>query len=313
MNIREATPGDYDELVRFWNNNSGWDEISRETWEERFIRAPYGPSVVILGEKDGRIMAKLVFIRLKVSLGNMTVSGCRPFAAVVDKSLQGLSGYKYIIQIFNYGTKIMRDKGFDLLIMMPDPRWKAIARFVDLLTYNFPLFKRSIGNEFEMNIQDSCQVKSIDFDHPGIESLWEEVRAQDLYMIIREKEILKWKNSHHDYKIAGIFKHEKLIGIATYLEKAQENQIQICDVLYSDNSLKKQVLSHISDFINRTYMTDSRFKKMVILVTESLKNSLEEIGYFPDDYQFLFGIKRLNKNLTKKALNISHWYFSAND
>lgn len=40
MAIREATIEDYNNLVDFWNNNSGWDKIDQEIWEERFIDAP---------------------------------------------------------------------------------------------------------------------------------------------------------------------------------------------------------------------------------------------------------------------------------
>ena len=312
MKIREATREDYDKLVEFWNSNAGWDVITREVWEERFIRAPYGPSVVVIGESDGRIIAMLIFIRLKATLGNETVSGCRPFASVIHNSVKGLMGFKHIISVLNFGIRLMREKGHDLLVMIPDPRWKAIARFIDLAYYDFPLYKRAINNH-QNEIRDSIVTRTIDFDHPGIDNLWLDVKAQNLYMIVREKEILKWKNSHRDYKIVGVFQAEQLIGVATYLEKAQDKQIQICDLLYSHGDVKKTVLLGVSDFISQSYLNDTRFHKMVILVTEALKQCLLEIGYVPDDYQFLFVIKRLNKNIPKKALNISNWYISAND
>lgn len=132
-------------------------------------------------------------------------------------------------------------------------------------------------------------------------------------MISRNQEVLKWKNSHRDYKLIGVYREEILIGIASYLEKIQDKQIQICDVLISKPKDQEQCFSQISRFINREYNHNSDFKKMVILATENFRKSLISIGYHPDDYNFLFCIKRLNRNISKEALNISNWYLSAND
>jgi hypothetical protein len=313
MQIKEATPSDYNTLVEFWNQNSGWDQISRKVWEDRFINAPYGPSVIFFIEKNNKILAKLVFVLLKVNLGNKEYNGCRPFAAVVDKSVKGIFGIKYVGQLINHGFKAMRKKGTDLLIMLPDPRWKRLFRFIDIVFCDFPLYKLPIDNQNIASDYDKVSTEFIDFDTIGINELWNKVKKQNIYMISRNQQILKWKNSHRDYKLVGVYQETNLIGIATFLEKSQENQIQICDVLIPDTKYQKLVFNQVSSFINKEYCGNPDFKKMVILVPELFKESLIDVGYKPDDYQFLFVIKRLNKKIPKKALNISNWYLSAND
>jgi len=313
MEIREATVNDYNALVEFWNQNSDWDQITKKLWEDRFIDAPYGPSVIFFIEKNNKILGKLVFVLLKVNLGSKEYSGCRPFAMVVDKSIRGIFGIKYATQIINHGIKAMRKKGIDLMIMLPNPRLKGPLQFIDVLLCNFPLFKLPIDDQSIASDYDKVSTEVIDFDNIELNDLWNKVKKQNIYMVCRDQQTLKWKNSHRNYKIIGVYQEHNLIGIATYLEKVHEKQIQICDVLIPDTKHQNLVFNQVSSFINKEYSDNPDFKKMVILVPELFKESLINVGYKPDDYQFLFAIKRLNKKIPKKALNISNWYLSAND
>src|SRR5690606_28817439 len=103
MKIRECVKEDYPQLVDFWNNNSGWDYITRDIWEQRFIRTPFGPSVVVVAEENNTIVAQLIFILFKINLGDIVALGCKPFAAVIDRSVRSLVGYKYIFQLYSFG------------------------------------------------------------------------------------------------------------------------------------------------------------------------------------------------------------------
>lgn len=313
MAIREATLKDYDKLVTFWNQNSGWDIITKDIWEDRFINAPYGPSVVLIVESKQKILAMLIFILFKVTLGQKEVNGCRPFAAIADKSIRKISGMKYIGQLINKGFKTMKEKGNDIMIMLPDPRWKRHLRLIRINSYEFPLFKKLLVSDFKYSKNTELFTKIIDFENHEINDLWNKVQNQNVYMISRYRKILKWKNSHRDYKIIGIYQNNKLLGIATYLEKVQDKQIQICDVLIADLKNQEKVFTQISRFLNSEYKDNLEYKKIVILVTKSIRKSLINVGFEPDDYNFLFCIKRLNKNISIDTLNISNWYLSAND
>lgn len=313
MEYFEASESEYPELVGFWNRNAGWDQLTLETWSKRFLKTPEGPPAFIVGREIGKLMGQLIYFPVRIELGEKTVKGCRPFAAVVDSSAQKLTGYKIIVQLYNFGTKLMKDKGFALMVMLPDPRWKPIARFIDVSIATFPLFKKQILQENRDYPDNSYQIKAMDFDSVDLDNLWEEVKNHHPYMVSRDREMLQWKNSHRDYHITGVYEGDELAGVATYLEKAPEKQIQICDVLYRHPTNRKAVLETVSRFLEQEYRNDPRFGKMVILVTPILKEDLTAIGYIPDDYQFLFAIKRLDKRISKSALNITNWYLSAND
>jgi hypothetical protein len=313
MEYSAASESEYSELVDFWNRNAGWDQLTLEDWGKRFLITPGDPPVFVIGRDNGKILGHIIFLSFKIILGDKNVKGCRPFAAIVDNSVKGLSGYRIIIQLFNFGIRYMENQGIDLLIMLPDPRWKPLSKFINISFANFPLYKRNIHEMKETLQSINLSVRPGNYDTPALDNLWEEVKKQGRNMICRDRESLKWKNSHRDYKIIEVINKDKLIGIATYIEKATEKQIQICDLLYSHESERKEVLEQVSCFLGRLYKDDNRFEKIVILVTECLKESLIDIGYVADNYQFLFVVKSLNKSISKRALNISQWYLSAND
>lgn len=311
MALRECNSSDYPKLVEFWNLNGGWDVISEELWKQRFLSSPNGNSFVVIVEHDGVIQAQLIFISLSVSLGKETFLGSRPFAAVIAKKSNSISGYKFIIQLYNFGIQLLKKKKFDLLLMLPDPRWRRLAGFFDIHVFSFPLFKLPIFNTSKF--QDfGNQVRLIDFDDTRIDSLWDEISSQEIYMVSRNREYLKWKNSHRDYKIIGIFQGDSLIGVSSFLEKTQERQIQICDLLFKAG-FSESVILGISSYLGNLYKSDSQFNKIVCLATESLQVLFNNAGYEYGDYDFYFGIKLLSPNISFEALSISKWYVSAND
>jgi hypothetical protein len=311
MALRECNSGDYPKLVDFWNTHAGWDIIDIELWKERFLSSPNGNSFVVVVEQDGVILAQLIFISLRVSFGKEVLLGSRPFAAVIAKSSNSILGYKYIIQLYNFGIQLLKKKKFDLLLMLPDPRWRRLASFFDIHVFSFPLFKLLKSNCVKLPDLGN-QVRSIDFDDSRIDSLWEEISSQDVYMVSRDREYLKWKNSHRDYKIIGIFHADSLIGVTTFLEKARENQIQICDLLFK-GGFGESVIQGVSSYLGNLYESDSQFNKIVCLATESLKGFFIKSGYEYGDYDFYLGIKLLNPTISFEALTISKWYISAND
>ncbi|MEB2778196.1 hypothetical protein SYJ56_22995 [Algoriphagus sp. D3-2-R+10] len=311
MALRECTSSDYPKLVEFWNLNAGWDVINEELWKERFLSSPIGNSFVVIVENDGNIQAQLIFVSLSVSLGKEVFFGSRPYAAVIAKRSTGLSGYKYIIQLYNFGIQLLKKKKFDLVIMLPDPRWKRLASFFDIHIFSFPLFKLSLSTD--MKFDDAVyEISPIDFDDNRIDLLWDEISNQNNYMISRDGQNLKWKNSHRDYKIVGVLEGETLIGVATYLEKAKENQIQICDLLFKAG-FGESVIKEISNYLFSMYGSMDQFQKIVCLATDSLKILLSQAGYEYGDYDFYFGVKLLNPSIPNQVLKSPNWYVSAND
>ncbi len=311
MALRECNSSDYPKLVEFWNLNAGWDVIDVELWKERFLSSPNGNSFVVVVDHDGNIQAQLIFISVSVSLDKDVFLGSRPFAAVIAKSSNNILGYKYIIQLYNFGIQLLKKKKYDLLLMLPDPRWRRLAGFFDIHVMTFPLFKLSFSNNIKLGDYGN-EVIPIDFDDTRIDLLWDEISGQNIYMVSRNGEYLKWKNSHRDYKIIGIFHGNSLIGVATFLEKAKENQIQICDLLYKAG-VEEQVIQGVSSYLVNMYGSFPNFNRIVCLATDSLKFPLSQVGYEYGDYDFYFGIKLLNSNLPMEVLISSKWYISAND
>ena len=61
IDYRLYSDTDINQLVNFWNQNSGWDIIDRQEWERRFLNTPYGEASVVIAEnkKSNRIGASV--------------------------------------------------------------------------------------------------------------------------------------------------------------------------------------------------------------------------------------------------------------
>ncbi len=76
---RMHTPEDIPALVKFWSENSGWDQIDRTEWERRFHYTPYGEAsvAVAVDKKNNEIVGQFVFIPTVISIDGKEVKAFR--------------------------------------------------------------------------------------------------------------------------------------------------------------------------------------------------------------------------------------------
>ncbi len=127
-NYRIYTDDDINQLVDFWNQNSGWDIIFRKEWERRFYHTPLGTATIVLAEeeKTGDLLGQFIFIPSLVSVKGLQVKAFRPFAPVVKKELRSALG---MLTIYNHSCWHKYHLANDLLIRL-------------LCNYNFCFFIR---------------------------------------------------------------------------------------------------------------------------------------------------------------------------
>ncbi len=110
-NYRIYTDDDINQLVDFWNHNSGWDIIYRNEWERRFYHTPLGTATIVLAEeeKTGDLLGQFIFIPSLVSVKGLQVKAFRPFAPVVKKELRSALGmltlFEHIYKMYDYAAR----------------------------------------------------------------------------------------------------------------------------------------------------------------------------------------------------------------
>ena len=318
---RMYTDDDIDDLVKFWSDNSGWDQIDRTEWERRFHHTPYGKATVALAIKKKEIVGQFVFIPTVISIDGKEVKAFRPFAPVVKESLRSALGMATLIEIifkmYNYAIDHFRLKGISLVHMLPDPRWVRGFRFLsDIQIGDFPLWSIPLPTKEKFVLPDGYEVEPINATDEKIDLLW--AKNSRLYgcSLPRNTQTLSWKTSHGDYKLVGIFYQGELVGLSTSTVKEKDKQWLICDMISSDGdetllAIIKATCNAAHDFV--TSQTGTAVEKAAILATALIEKNIKQLGFKKEKYKFPIVVQLLDPKLSKQQVAPERWYASAND
>jgi hypothetical protein len=200
---RTTTADDIDDLVQFWNQNSGWDLITRETWEKRFMSTPFGTPMIIVGidTDQNEIIAQFIFVPVTVRVSGLElVKAYRPFGSVMKEDVRKKFGvasflmnthpiqkmyYKAVDELKGNGTKIM--------FLIPDPRWGKILKLMPFQVTQFPLWSHPLPLEPEFPLPENIKVEQINADNAQIDSLWMSTSGNGHCSIVRNSKTFAWK------------------------------------------------------------------------------------------------------------------------
>ncbi len=320
---RMSTEADETALIRFWSEQSGWDQLTKEQWEYRFVKTPMGPAAFSLAieEETGKIIGQSAFIPTIVCVEGEEHNAYRPFGAIIDEKYRSkglLNLQKLIAKMYLLATSVFADGNVSLLHMLPDPRWSRILRLLPAFqTASFPLWCKALPAILEED--KSYTTRMIDANDKSIDDLWLKAIKCHRCMVVRDTRMLGWKISHASYNLIGVYKNEELSGLFACTKKLKDKQWLLSDILYSDADVGfYTVLKAACYWINQqTHKLGDEeraaIQKIGILGTETMEPALKKLGFYEENYQFTFVIHILNKNLSKKELTPKHWYVSAND
>jgi hypothetical protein len=319
---RMQTNEDRDELIRLWNNQAGWDELSRKEWERRFLDTPFGPAAISLAidsEKD-TIIGQCIFIPTRVSVDGQELASFRTFAPLLHTKLRGaslLNPLKHpIYRMYKFATEYFAQNGTQLVYSMPDPRWLRAFQFLkNFYIGKFPLWSLALPLGGSIGMPPGYETRRIEPNDVGLNELW--LRTAKFYncAIVRRSDFLPWKTSHGTYFYQGIFLRDELVAWVASIYKERDKQWLICDILAIDEeSLKTAICvscQQADEFL--TQNPTKEINKAAILATEMILPIVKELDFFRDDYDFPLVVHLLDKSLSKEKILPSRWYLSAND
>jgi hypothetical protein len=319
------TEADYDKLVQFWCENSGWDIVTRKEWEARFITIPNGPSVFALGiqPETDEIISQFLFIPISVALGSATVKGYRLFGAIIKESIrnQGTSALQELMgQMYFTAFNTFSNSGTDSLVyVVPDPRWmRALQKFTFIQHHAFPLYSLPLPQPGPAALPLPYALETIHATDPRIDGLWEKARLTYSSMVTRDSETLAWKMSLGRYTLTGVTHQSSLVGLFATVHKPQDHQLLICDLLVADQTESLAVtlqaaVTKAHDYYNSLPEGQTTLTKVAILATPRMQPVLEEIGFTAEKYAFNTIIHLFDPAIEPEQVAPQNWYFSAND
>lgn len=320
MHIQE----DIDGLVKFWNENAGWDLIDRNEWERRFFYTPFGSASVALAEEiiNKEIVAQLIFIPTIVKVDGRNLKAYRPFAMVV-KQKEKPAGYLKLVdmiyKMYSHAVDTFKENGISLIHMIPDPRWSGLLRFLPALQVgSFPLWSIPLAVEEKFDLPPEYSIKTIAPDDKQIDLLCEESSRLYGCSVLRNSASLPWKTSHGNYQLTGVYKDGQLKGVVSSVAKLKDKQWLICDMITSDGDESltttiRAAYNSAMDYKITELKQGEELHKVAILSTPLIERSITLLGFKKDSYKFPMLVHLLDPTLTKKQVAPERWYASAND
>lgn len=332
MNIvyRNFTADDIDQIIKFWNENSGWETtLDRDEFNRRFCSSFAGdPIIMIAIDNDTpEIVGLFCFIPLFVTVNNKEGKCYRPFGAVFRESFRAkfglgsfLAGSHPLQKLYKKGTELAMDQNAIITYMIPDPRWGKILKTMPFELCQLPLWSHKLPLD-EKDLDFPIDIRNIDLTSGDIDNLWIQSSKEGLCTLTRNAKFYQWKIalSHDRYKLRGVYDDDRLIGLFTFHFKPSEHQWIIGDILTLDNdeSLTLTLLAACST-IQKEYLQievkPDKTYKAAILATPLIEGMVKKIGFYKDNYNFTLAVHLLDKKrISKSTVAPENWYVSAND
>lgn len=328
ITYRNFTDEDIDGIIRFWNENSGWEtNLDRAEFDLRFCSSPWGAPIIMLAidKSVNEIAGFCCFIPLLVSINGLEKKCYRPFGAIFKETIRKkfglgslLTGQHPILQLYHHGAREARQNNAALTYLIPDHRWAKLSKIMPFQTGQFAMW--SCQTPFISELPKDISIEKIETTDPEIDVLWEKSDKANICMIAKSALSYDWKIKmrHGGIMLWGIKKEGQLVGLFTLHFKAKEGQCMIGDLLTFNNqeflnlTLKAACLTASREYGKKPPEAGKQ-NKISILTNALLEQKVRALGFYRENYTFLFAVHLLNGSIPKKEIAPQNWYVSASD
>jgi hypothetical protein len=323
VTYRFASEADIPRLLRLWQEVGEWGPLTAEEWREWYRETPAGPTSVIIAEdqRTGEVGGQFVFIPSLLSINGREVCGARPSAPILTPALAAamreVAPHEHpIASMYTHAVNVLRDRGYALVYMLPDPRWlRAFQMMPYLRCASFPLWSRPLPLGELLPLGPGYTAGPLTTKDARVDALWHKTAGLHGCLIVRDTRTLPWKIGDPSYVVIGVERRGELVGLVASQHKG-EHQWLVCDLLAADNGPSvRALLAAAANLAHARAMTGSStepIRKVGVLVTAALEPAARELGFTRDDYEFPLAVHVLDSSLADEAAP-ERWYVSAND
>jgi hypothetical protein len=326
LQYRMSTEADEPALIRLWSEHGGWDRVDAEAWAHRLLRPPLGGAAIVVATDadSGEIQGQFAFIPSLVRVGAREVPALRPFAPIMHKDYRGsflgtiVNPLQHpVVAMYRHGAEALRQRGFGLVYMMPDPSWALLFRlFPSFRCGKFPLWSRPLPLPAPLPLGPGCTVSRLQPSGERVDRLWRSASQLHGATVVRDSRVLPWKIGSGDYEVLGVERAGELVGLVASRHKG-ERQWLIFDLLAADgeDALQATLSAACNLAHQRSVEADPGrpITKVAVLATPVLEAAVRGLGFARDAYDFYFAVQVLDPSLPRDDVAPARWYVSAND
>jgi hypothetical protein len=322
MHVKDDEPA----LMKHWSEQSGWDHVNSEAWENRFLRTPLGPARFAVAEdaSSQQILAQFAFIPSLVCVDGQEVAAYRPFAPIITKEARGLFLTPNFVdhpavRMYREAVQDLKSTGTRLLYSVPDPQWLLLFGFAPVATLQcakFPLWSLQLPLAEPFPLHCSYAVGPAELSSERLDKLWQRAAEVHGCAVVRDSRGMSWKVGNDGYMVVGVERNGELIGLVASRPKG-DKQWLICDLLSVDSG--ESLLATLAAACNLAHAhalaasPEHPIRKVAVLATSGLTPVLQRLGFAPDTYEFPLMVHVLDPTLAKDVVAPTRWYVSAND
>jgi hypothetical protein len=197
--------------LRLWEENTQWGALTPETWRQRYIDPPHGPSLVVMAvDENDAIAGQLILTSVRVIVDDREVCVLRLSAPILRKDLNRVSLRSMdhpLYRLYKRGEEAALTAGYDLWYGLPRygwlPMFPLLSHFVgrEILFAEYPCLGITITPTVSVATEEYAGFLSVrpvtDFG-TQYERLWQ--AAKDSFPIacgvVRSSSLLRYNSAH---------------------------------------------------------------------------------------------------------------------
>ncbi|WP_299153974.1 GNAT family N-acetyltransferase [uncultured Christiangramia sp.] len=312
MIIREATSSDVNEIVQVLIASLGTVdlELSPEIWNFKHVNNPFGASLVLVAEEEGRIIGVRAFMRWNWMMDNKVYNCFRAVDTATHPNHQGKGIFK---KLTLKAIEIAQQSGNSFVFNTPNENsrpgylkmgWVKVNKVNIAIKPAWNSFWRIFEDSFVYQLNLNVTSDKLD----QLCASWNErLSKQGKIFTPKSRSFLKWRYEDNPLRKYEVIATESLY-VALYVKKRGKiSELRIAECIFADEKKGMKALSKLVKYYS------NKFGVQIISYSPNLLN-LSKIALL-GNYGPILTIRKLNLNLDESndLVDISNWNSSIGD
>lgn len=314
---------DLPQVLRLWEQSSGWGAITEEQFSRWYLKTPYGPCIIVVATDDtDAVIGQLVFTPSLVHIDGKNVNALRAQAPILEENFQNvrLTHEDHpIYALFREGITTATRQGYSLVYLFPASGWTPILKSLpkhglpEMQPTAFSCFTISLQDESTYNNDYGDQYVTIQSTKFGEEydQLWNDAAEQFPITcgVVRNADWLNWKLGRFSVFEIRNTNTKRLNG---YVAVKRDSGL-IVDML---SKTKQDLVTNLNLVVGALHQSNpdrittnwTELKGMYSSMFQILFQQLSTINF-----SFAFGCCSLTAAIKPEQIAPARWYMMPND
>lgn len=316
LTFRNFRDEDLPAALRLWDEHSGWGAITADQWRDWYVKTPCGSSrILVAAEESGRIIGQLILMPMQVCVGDRVVPAARITAPILHRDFRShrlRSADHPITRLLDLAVEVATTDDFALIYAMPEVAWLSFFRWYprfksmtsDCVSIQIPAPPPGPDPTFQAHLSDGFGAAHV--------ALWKTACSSFSIQVALERtpDLLRYRNGGHLVLDVVDRADGELVGYAAIHPKTG----LIVDFVARSGEFVVPVLSSCLDRLAAlTAQQRSGIERLKAMRTPVLTGALDELGFQPENYRFLFVCESLDPAVGDEAASPQHWYLTPGD